>query len=416
MSAPKTPNLGDEIEAAVGKLCANSFFPDFVVRSPKYRKSGGQEKEAADVLVAFKDSVLAIQVKSRILSQSSPEAWSEVEEGRFLRVVEKGLSQFRALFEAINSPEPGEWVSSRGTPISLHGGLPKRLFLIVVYALKLADGSDPEFDVRCSKSCTAEGPIPIHIFTLAEFGTLLRMADTFPDFVKYLQLRGELQEEGLIEKTADPLDVWALSVFGQDRIEEALATHTPIQSDGLKTEFLPQVQKMEDIEKPSYLVDWLIHELHASSGNVVPVDEKTFSFATEEPGSLAAYHRIVPFLSQLDRKERTRLAKEFHTRIERSRDGSDSFGAIKFEAHEEAYLFLSSVVPKSGWSLSLFNLGLGLAHTLDVPRAVCIATGPQGPTERGCLAMVVERSDSKLSAEIIDEAIKWFGAPTPEAT
>jgi len=107
VSTPKIKSLGDQTEAAVAKLCENSFFPDFVVRSPKYRKAGGLEKEAADILVAFNGTVLAIQVKTRIMPPVTAEEWPRIEEQRFLKVIEKGLRQFRALAEAIKSPGGG---------------------------------------------------------------------------------------------------------------------------------------------------------------------------------------------------------------------------------------------------------------------------------------------------------------------
>ncbi|WP_221032896.1 hypothetical protein [Actomonas aquatica] len=415
MASSEIPNLGDEIEDAVATLCRNSFFPDFVVQGPKYRKAGGLEKEAADILVVFKGTALAIQVKTRIMPPTTAEEWPGVEEQRFLKVIEKGLGQFRALVEAINSPEGGRWESSRGTPLDLREGLPPRLFLILVYALKLPDGSEPEFKVRCSKSCSADGPIPIHIFSLTEFGTLLRMADTFPDFVDYLQLRGDLQEQKLISKTADPIDVWALFAFGADRVRTALQGNTLIETDRLHSECLSEVEKLEEVEKPSYLVDWLINELFAGSGRTLPVSDNIRSNATEEPGSLAAYQRVVPFLSQLNRRQRARLAEEFFIRIGRSQDGRDSFGSVKFKEHEEAYLFLCSMEPKKEWHVSLANLGLGLAHIINVPRVVCIATGPQGPLEDGCAAMIIERTDSKPSDKIIAEARRWFGPPKEES-
>ena len=37
-------DLGRAVEAAVAGLCTASFFPDTVVRSPKYQKKDGQQK------------------------------------------------------------------------------------------------------------------------------------------------------------------------------------------------------------------------------------------------------------------------------------------------------------------------------------------------------------------------------------
>jgi hypothetical protein len=44
---------GNEVEDLVEIICTKMFFSDFVVRNPTYAKSGGTEKEAADLLVPF---------------------------------------------------------------------------------------------------------------------------------------------------------------------------------------------------------------------------------------------------------------------------------------------------------------------------------------------------------------------------
>ena len=54
-----------ESEDLVETICHRLFFRDFVVRNPKFRKPGGKQLEAADILVPFRDHLISIQVKSR---------------------------------------------------------------------------------------------------------------------------------------------------------------------------------------------------------------------------------------------------------------------------------------------------------------------------------------------------------------
>ena len=51
-------NIGSSIEGVAENLCTRSFLADFTIRRPKYRKLNGQEKEAADVLIVFKETLL----------------------------------------------------------------------------------------------------------------------------------------------------------------------------------------------------------------------------------------------------------------------------------------------------------------------------------------------------------------------
>jgi len=62
--AGQNPNLGQIAEDWVEQLCAATFLADFTIRSPRYQKTGGQTKEAADLLVVFGHTLLIIQVKT----------------------------------------------------------------------------------------------------------------------------------------------------------------------------------------------------------------------------------------------------------------------------------------------------------------------------------------------------------------
>lgn len=404
-------NLGREVESAVADICTKSFFPDTVVRSPKYRKTGGKQKEAADLLITLKDTVLIFQIKTRVLPTNSFDSFSEIEKQRFLRIISKAFNQFHALGEAVSNGKFEALTNDRGLPVDFKLGGRKRLFLIVVYATLLAGGAPTGVRVRLSKSCSADGPIPVHVFTFDEFATLAVMLDSLPDFARYLELRGDLQECELITKDADPLDVWALMTFEPERVAAAIERKETIITTGIISRHENSLKALEDKEKQSYIIDWILNELYAGSGRVIPVSDFIQSKSTESPGSFKAYQRQVPFFAQLNRWQRTQLAEALELCIHRSQDGGDSFKANKFPDIDEAYLILCSVGSRADRHLSMHNLALGLAYILKIHTVVCISTGPDGPKISGCDVMAVNVDAHEITSEIIAESKKWFGEP-----
>lgn len=408
-----SPEIGRAIEAAVAEVCTNAFFPDFVVRSPKYLKRGGQEKEAADILAVFGDTMLVLQVKTRILPNGAGISPSPVELERITRMLGRALDQFRSLLEAWGDPSFGSFLNERGLPVHLNRGSPKRLVLIVIYAVVKADGGKPEVTVRCGRTCHADSAIPIHIFNIDDFVALTKMLDTLPDFLRYLQLREDLQASRLIVDPVNPLDLWAVMAFESSRITRAVKKNERLVIDGIMHRHHASVARLEESERESYLIDWLIHELHAGSGRTLSVDERLMRGPPlqEEPGSLGAYQRIIPYFAQLSRSERGRLAHQLMLRVERSQDGKGSFGGLKFEPHEEGYLVFSGPEPRQMRHHILSNLGRAFAYRMKLRRVVCLGTGLAGPSAAGCDALAVEIDPLESNPELEAAARKWFSAP-----
>jgi hypothetical protein len=415
-SGASTEGLGRLVENAVANLCARSFFPDFVVRNPKYRKIGGQEKEAADVMTVFGSTMIALQVKTRILPEGTASELSTVENDRFTRMIAKALSQFRSLIEAWRTPGFGQFLNGRGLPLELERNHPKRLYLIVVYAALKPDGTNPDFNLRCSKSCHSETAIPIHLFTYDEFEGLLGMLDTLPDFVHYLETRAALHELSVIGDLTSPFDVWTLATFERPRMVAAMENKTHLDIDGLMHLHHESVAKLEQDEKASYVVDWIINELYSGSGRLLTVDPRVAALPglVDAPGSVQAYQRCIPYLAQLNRDERGKLVRELLVRVDRSLDGSPSFGGLKFANHKEGYLVFATPEARTLRHPTMINLGLAFAYKMKLSRVVCIGTGSRGPRVDGCDALTVEIDPSLPSTALEKAALELFGASRSE--
>jgi len=209
-------SLGQAIEDIIENLCHQSFFADFTIRSPKYYKAGGLEKEAADLLVVFGNTLLAIQVKSRKVSSSNVQ--SQAESDRISRTVDKTVRQFRALFEALANSEFKSFVNGRGVEIPFNKNEIKEFAFIIIFAPVWGEAVSQPPRIRFDRTCYTGAPIAVHLFTLEQFSMLLTVLDTLPDFLLFLEARWILHQERLISADSDPLDEWALATFERKRL------------------------------------------------------------------------------------------------------------------------------------------------------------------------------------------------------
>ncbi len=93
---------GTKVEDRVQELCERLFFPDFTVRSPSYSKSGGRQKEAADLLVPFDNRLLIFQIKTKQEKKPVSEK-SHTDFDRIRRKVDDAVAQVRAAINAVRN-------------------------------------------------------------------------------------------------------------------------------------------------------------------------------------------------------------------------------------------------------------------------------------------------------------------------
>jgi hypothetical protein len=181
-------NRGRSIEDLVENLCHTSFFADFTIRSPKYYKLWGQEKEAADLLIVFAETLLAIQIKSKHISLPSTEP-SPIERSRVSKAIGNAIKQFRALSEALKTQTFRSFINGRGVEVAFSREQVKELMLIVVFVPVWDEDTQQPKQFRFTPSCESHNRIPTHLFSLEQFSLLLRLLDTLPDFLFYLASR-----------------------------------------------------------------------------------------------------------------------------------------------------------------------------------------------------------------------------------
>jgi hypothetical protein len=406
------PNFGQIAEDWIEDICASTFLADFTIRNPMYQKLGGQTKEAADLLVVFGGTLLVLQVKTKLVNDTDS-VLSDIDLTRAATAVEKAMEQFRAMLEAAGDPAFFTFINARGHPLKADKTDIKSVVALVVYGLVTPDGQFSKTKLRFTPSCFPKNGIPIHLFTMAEFRLLTTLADTFPDFLVYLDVRAFLHEQNLIHPTTLPEDVWALATFEPKQLLHAMQTKVGLSIDGIHQRHLKTMHGWEEAEIPSYFIDWLIEKLYAGIDSPAEVNQEliTKTRMLAPPGSLEAYQRIIPKLAMLRRRDRTELAVGFAQKIECARADGLGFRVLKFDKHEEAFLVLAIDCPRKERQAVLFNLARAAAYKVSVRHVVGIATAPVHLASADCDVVIVDADGVKVDQRLVDAVNYYFGEP-----
>ena len=390
-------------------LCHHSFFADFTVRSPKYQKSGRLEKEAADLLVVFQDTLLAIQVKSKTVDPSVDEK-DPVAMSRILKALQHAIHQFRALGEALHTPNFTSLLNGHGTEIEFEKKKITNFIFIVVFVPVWQDAEKESAQIRFDPACYAEGKIPIHLFSLDQFTALLTLLDTLPDFLFYLEARWSLHGEKVIPRDSNPIDEWTLITFERKLLVEILERKALTDITGLSKRYTHAVEQLERQEKPSYFIDRLIKRFHAAIGVDMPFDSR---FRTlEKPNSIKSYDLMIHYLAQLNRRERSRLTESLMSRVQNCQRNGIAFRGIKFkEDSNVAYLVLAATGNRRDRRVALGNVARGMGHKLKVKVVVGLAVGHEWPVSSECDVAVVDVSRMKVDQDLIDFTNHGFKKP-----
>jgi len=389
-----------------------TFLADFTIRNPSYQKIGGQIKEAADFLVAFGDTLVVVQVKTKLVSDAQA-SLDQNDLKRAAKAVGKAFQQFRAMLEAAHDPGFFTFRNARGHELQFDKTGIKNMVALVIYGLVAPDGQFSTTNLRFTQSCFPEDGIPIHLFSMREFRLLTTLADTFPDFLLYLDVRAQLHLQNLIHAHTLPADIWASLTFEAQELLAAMQANAPLNLDGTHERHLPAMPGLEEAEKPSYFVDWLIEEMY--HGIDAPAEfskelvAKTKMLAP--PGSLVAFQRIIPELAKLRRRDRTELAVGFREKIERAQADGFGFRVIKFDTHEEAFLLLAMEGSRQERQVVLFNLARAAAYKLGVRHVIGIASAPLPLCTTDYDVIIADAKEMTVDQPLIDAVNYYFGEP-----
>lgn len=388
-------NYGKEVEDFVEHICCRSFFADFTFRSPEYLKQGRHKREAADVLVVFEDTLLAIQVKSKQVDVSSGDI-STVDMNRIGSKLDESIQQFHALAEALKTPGFTSFKNGRGMRTDFDYKRIKNLVFMVVFApiWKGSTKKPPRLRI-IGDSHLKDDLLPVHLFTVNEFELLLKMLDTLPDFLAYLDARWFLHKERLIPSDSDPADEWAFVTFERDKFFEVFSTRKSTDLTGVMNRHDETIKVLERREKPSYLIDHLIETLYrtvASGRKIKGMFKAKWHLAP--PNSLESLRLLVPHLARLNRHERTMLAEAFLDQIVKCFDNPPTHSqAMKFERHDEGFFILASTLKREERCKLAYESSIITGATFGVKRMICLTGKANGPVVALDEAMLIDLSD-----------------------
>lgn len=161
---------------------------------------------------------------------------------RILKALQQAIHQFRALGEALHTPNFTSLLNGHGTEIEFDKKKITNFIFIVVFVPVLEDAEKESAQIRFDPACYAEGKIPIHLFSLDQFTALLTLLDTLPDFLFYLEARWSLHGEKVIPRDSDPIDEWTVITFERKMLVEILERKTFTDITGLSKRYTHAVE------------------------------------------------------------------------------------------------------------------------------------------------------------------------------
>jgi hypothetical protein len=335
---------GSNVEDLVEVICSKMFFSDFVVRNPKYKKNGGPEKEAADLLVPFKEYLLVFQVKSK-QEFIHPNEKTDIDFRRIANVAEKAVNQLKTIRRVLDNNWLGRIETVKGFDIPFSPDEYEHVIGIVIIDL-IGEENFPRVErTRFISDYLYKFDMPIHILMRDDFDLMSSEIDTLPDFVQFLDIREQLIERGLLKTPIPILDFLAFSKTRPEILDEALSKdiHLYLEEgiwDAYQDDHSPTIKKRDELNRPSYVIDEIIDFLHTSVGF------PAFEHVEEELGfpklgGLIGYLTSAREIASLPRLTRRVLGEKYLECMKKAETKDYSFSMINDTNELKAYLVLS---------------------------------------------------------------------------
>jgi len=308
-------NHGIIVEDYIEYLCNQTFFSDFTVRGHKYIKPNGLEKEVADILVVYKDLLIAFQVKTKIVTKPGSEK-TRIDFQRIENKIEETVKQFKTTKEAFDNDRINNLVSSRGLKLTYKKQDVKKIICIAVIDLIGEDEFEDDEKTGAFGGYGVRYGLPVHIFMRDQFEVIIRALDTLPDFLEYLNIRETLKTNACIPILTDELDLLATYKIQPDVLYQCIQTNNmkividPGYWKEYESKYLEDQSKKLTVNLPDYFIDHVIDELHTTVDFDLPY-KSLEGENVETIGTTENYRQIAYELALLNREERSILGRKF---------------------------------------------------------------------------------------------------------
>ncbi len=401
----KKENRGREIEDLVEAVCKIMFLSDFTVRSPKYEKTRGREKEAADFLVPFCNHLIAFQVKSKTEIKSA----ADKDEKDFKRInskIKEGIVQLNTIKKALSANRILELKNSLGIDIPFDRESVKKLIGVVIIDLVGEEVYPPKDRTEIFNGFVCHKDIPVHIFLRNNFDLIATEIDTLPDFIEYLNKREILYSKQQLGTLTSELDFLAIYKLNPELIEKCLEGKCDILVieggtwEQYNDKHRSNIEERNYLNQPSYFVDEIISTIH-SAINYVPNIKLPPIKKDLYPGTTKNYWGTIVELSKLTRLERRTIGKTFLERIKTADSKGFAKALLKLN-DESAILLISTNRNRQQRTNALYNLSAIAYCHLGLKRVVGIATQPLSAKNRSYDTIVLRNAKFENHDELAE--------------
>ncbi len=410
-------DYGKSFESEITDLCGDIFLKDYVLASPMFRTQKGKLREAADALVPSGDTLIALQVKTRQTKSR------EIEEGgpelnRIAKKVSEAAEQVKTVRRAFESGTFETARTLRGAPIPLGGRPFRKIIGVVVFDVITTGGESLVEQVECMGGYTEVNGIPVHILRAPDFRQIVNEQDTPPDFVNYLECRGNLFAGKKIIPFVSELDLFGLFKTRFLDIEKVLKSDSGMLAvepglwEGVRAKLAAEWRERDERIKSSYVIDLIIGQVHScidfdprsEDPNVYPAEA-----SPSGPSGGLEYWEIVQRLGRLTRIERAQFGEKVFEKLHAADTKPISFTLIYRFPDVGPLVFLASKKPRAERIRILQHLMKCAAVKCGTSQATGVTTQAFS-SEKRCHDFAVLRDLSFPDIEAAKvEAAKWFG-------
>lgn len=408
-----TINQGKEVEELVGDISSAAFLEDFVVPNPEYTQNNGLRKEASDFVVPFGEVMLAYQVKSKTVLKPGSEK-TETDYQRINKIVTKGIGQLKTINNAVKEKQVEKLVNSRGIELPFEPAAIKKLHGLVLIEL-IGEEKFPE-DERTALygGYTYKHDMPIHIFRLDDYRRIVSEVDTLPDFIDYLETREKFYEKGILMPLTEELDFLAFYKTNPDLVVEVLEgkcdfllIHEGYWSSYQSTS-AEDIRKRDELNRPSYLVDSIISQLHTSLGFNTGVDVPA-GRAKHDQGTVQNYIAGITELSKMNRLTRRVVGSKYLERMKKADQTGHGHSLVMNPSDKSAILVLSTNRSRQERANAIYNLCAVAYCSMKLNRIIGIVSEPLSVRNRSYDVIVLDGVEFEESSDLQARFEEMFG-------
>jgi len=406
-------NQGKEIEALVGELSSRAFLEDFVVPNPEYTQNNGLRKEASDFVVPFGEVMLAYQVKSKTELKPGSEK-TEIDYQRINKIITKGIGQLKTINSAVKAKQIEKLVNSRGIELPFEPTAISKLHGLVLIELIGEDAFPEDERTALYGGYTYKHEMPIHIFRLDYYRRIVDEVDTLPDFIDYLETRAKFYEKGILMPLTEEKDFLAFYKTNPDLVTEVLegkCDYLHIHEgywDSYQSASAEDIRKRNEFNRPSYVVDSIISQLHKSLGFDTGVDVLA-GRVRHDQGTVQNYIAGVTELSKMNRLTRRVVGSKYLERMKKADKTGHGHSLIMNPSDNSAVLVLSTNRSRQERANAIYNLCAVAYCMLNLTRIIGIVTEPLTVPGRSYDIIVLDGVEFEESPDLKERFEEMFG-------